>query len=204
MSIQHVDISDSDRHEAKGASTATAKTVCTANGDGTTSFNFVSYNDLSDTPSLGLVAVTSGTSTLSSQLPSAVDTELQVNFGPAVSTTDVDIASDGTITFNTAGTYLIKTDLNFSRVTSTGVAKLMYRFVLNGSQFGNSLGVSLDDNGSNQTLTNVICVEATAGTTLTVELVQMSSGIAVGGLYRTTATVSGWQDVPSAVVSVYR
>lgn len=52
MAIEHVNISDSERHEPKGASTATTDTVLHSDGDGTTTWKFVSYNDLSDKPTL--------------------------------------------------------------------------------------------------------------------------------------------------------
>lgn len=48
--IQHASIADADRHEPKGASTASANDVLTANGDGTTSFKSVNYGNVSGTP----------------------------------------------------------------------------------------------------------------------------------------------------------
>lgn len=61
MSIQHIDINDSDRHEAKGASTAVNKTVCMSNGDGTTSFHNVAYADVTGTPTLGTASASATT-----------------------------------------------------------------------------------------------------------------------------------------------
>lgn len=54
MSIQHSAIADADRHEPKGASTASNRQVLTAKGDGTTEFANTSYNDLTDVPAAAL------------------------------------------------------------------------------------------------------------------------------------------------------
>jgi len=48
--IQHSAIADDDRHEAKGASTASNNTYLKANGDGTTSFVTLTFAALASTP----------------------------------------------------------------------------------------------------------------------------------------------------------
>lgn len=50
MAIEHQNIADANRHEPKGASTATTDTVLHSDGDGTTTWKFVSYDDLTDKP----------------------------------------------------------------------------------------------------------------------------------------------------------
>ena len=57
MAIEHANIADSDRHENKGASTALDGQYCKANGDGTTSFEFISYDELTDKPTIPEVPV---------------------------------------------------------------------------------------------------------------------------------------------------
>lgn len=61
MSTQHSAIADGDRHEVKGASSATANTVCTSNGDGTTKFAVYDYSNLSGKPTLGTASSSSTT-----------------------------------------------------------------------------------------------------------------------------------------------
>lgn len=205
MSVQHVSIGDGDRHEAKGASSAALKTVCMSNGDGTTSFNLVSYNDLTDKPTPTVLSeIISGFSTATSQLPTTLDTPLEVSFGSGGSTTDVTIASSGDITFNTTGNYQVKVGLSFGRTALTGVANLMCRMLINGAQVGQSFGVSLDNNVSTTFVVNTFMVSATSGNVLSFEIVRASSGIDVGGLYKVSATTSGWNDVPSAIINIYK
>lgn len=47
---EHVDLPDAERHEPKGASTAVDNTVLKSNGDTTTSFGFVNYSEVQNTP----------------------------------------------------------------------------------------------------------------------------------------------------------
>lgn len=50
--IEHSAIADANRHEPKGASTAVNKTVPTSDGAGGTSFSFVDYLDVTNTPAV--------------------------------------------------------------------------------------------------------------------------------------------------------
>lgn len=206
MSIQHKDISDGDRHEVKGASTAVNKTVCMSNGDGTTSFSSVSYNDLTDIPVESfLYQDISGSSSASSQLPTATDTALQVTFGTGSSTSDTTLGSDGSITLNFIGPVYINTKLNFGRTSGTGVSVLMVRALLNGTQLGDTFSISLDDNASSiQYSRTFYLYSGTVGGVVTFEIIRDSSGINNGGLYKTAATASGWNDTPCASVEVYK
>ena len=111
MSIQHKDIDDSNIHEVKGASTASSKTVCMSNGDGTTSFNFVDYTNLSSLPVLGGTYILTSVSTATSQLPTALDTPLKVSYTATV-TPDVSVSSTGDITFNNPGNYQVSFRFN--------------------------------------------------------------------------------------------
>lgn len=57
--IQHSAISDADRHEPKGASSASTGQTIISNGDGTTSFGNYAYDDLTGAPTLGTAASSS-------------------------------------------------------------------------------------------------------------------------------------------------
>jgi len=50
MSIQHSAIADADRHEPKGASTATTGQTIVSNGDGTTKFGSLPYSSVTGGP----------------------------------------------------------------------------------------------------------------------------------------------------------
>lgn len=52
MAVQHLNIVDSQRHEPKGASTAGNNTVMHSDGDGTTTFKFVDYSNVENTPTI--------------------------------------------------------------------------------------------------------------------------------------------------------
>lgn len=53
--VQHSTIADADRHEAKGASSASSGTYCRANGDGTTTFQAIPYSEVTGTPDVSKV-----------------------------------------------------------------------------------------------------------------------------------------------------
>ena len=52
MTIEHINIADNQRHEPRGASTASTNSVIHSNGDGTTVFKSVDYNNLINTPTI--------------------------------------------------------------------------------------------------------------------------------------------------------
>jgi len=205
MSIQHQDILDANRHEPKGASTATANQVLKSNGDGTTSFGSYAYSDLSGKPtSTGYSKVILGSSTSSTQAPSAVDSAIKIEFGTAQSTTDVDLAVDGTITFNTAGYYAVDAVMKVGRVSSSGDAIVLVRPMYNGSQFRPSAHFKMSNNDYTQTHNEFLMFEATAGDTLYFELVRDSSGVNNGGLFSLSPSTSGWQTSPTAQVVIHK
>jgi hypothetical protein len=204
MSILHSAIADADRHEAKGASTAVNKTVCMSNGDGTTTFRQVTYSDLLGLPSGSGVALSNSSfSTLTSQLPTAVDTPLQVVYGAGSVTTNVTIDNLGNITFNVAGTYEVRFNASLSRVAGAGLSILMLRGLLNTTQVSNTFGATLDNNGDVLPISKKFTVTVSPGDIFKVQVATSSAGLNVGGLYKVTATTAGWTDIPSASVEVY-
>ena len=63
-------------------------------------------------------------STASSQEPTELDTALQIEFGIAQTTDDVEIAATGAITFKTAGKYIVSPFFQYGRGGSVGVSNL--------------------------------------------------------------------------------
>ena len=192
--MEHKDIPDAQRHEPKGASTATAGQVLKANGDGTTSFSTINVG--------GYQQVFSAYSTAATQNPSAVDTALQVEFGSAITAADASIATDGTVTFNTAGKFLVTLFLRFGRTAGAGTAILLNRLVFNGAQLLRSNAIAMTDATATIPFSATILLDVTAGNTLKAELARSSAGINNGGLVRTSSTVAGWNDSPSASIVV--
>lgn len=205
MATEHVLIPDAQRHEVKGASTATVGQAVVCNGTDSTQFAFIDYNTLTNKPTVrGYLLSLTGSSIASSQQPSATNTPYQIEFGSAQSTTDVNVSATGVITFVTAGQYLVVRTLRVARTALTGVANLFVRHLIGGIQSGNSSCVSMDNNLDTVTLTSTIIIDAAAGSTMTTEIVRDSSGVNVGGLFSATPAASGWSVAPSASISVYK
>ena len=201
--IQHSTIADADRHEPKGASTAIAKKVLMSNGDGSTTFNFVTYADLLVKPvAFGYEQVLFGSSTAASQQPSATNTALQVEFGAAQTTTDCDLSSAGLLTFNITGQYEVTLYFRFGRTSSAGEAILFNRININGSQLLNSNSISLTDSITTIPFSATIVINATAGDTFSTDIMRDSAGINNGGLFQTVPSAAGWNISPSATIVV--
>lgn len=141
------------------------------------------------------------------QLPSGLNSALQVSFGSAQGTSGdaVMIDANGTITFNQTGLYLVNGYGNIERQGSSGgVTVTLFRFLINGVQYGSTKGVELDSTGVMfpYELTIPITI-TTAGTTMTFEIMRDSSGVNNGGLY-THTNLGGWSNVPSAEVNIWQ
>lgn len=201
--VEHVNIADGQRHEVRGASTAVLNQALLSNGNGTTSFKFVSYTDLINVPApVGYQQVLSGFSNAASQQPSAVDTPLQIEFGPGTATASCTLASNGTLTFNQAGQYYITLFLRFGRTALAGTSILLSRFLINGVQGLNSNGVKLPDQDTVIPFSTSLVLTATAGMTFQLQIARDSGGNNSGGLFRLLPTALPWNLVPSATIVV--
>lgn len=201
--IQHKDIADADRHEVKGASTATIATIPISNGDGTTTFRKVNFADMGTKPvANGYLQVLAGSSTATSQQPAGTNTALQVEFGAAQSLTDVSLSAAGVLTINTAGWYLLDVLCRFSRTTSTGTAIMFHRVKRNGAQILNSNSITLTDTAQVIPFSTTLAIQGIPGDTYTFEIMRDSAGINNGGLSQTIPSAGGWNVSPSATVLV--
>jgi hypothetical protein len=203
MSIQHSAIADADRHEPKGASTATARQVILSNGDGTTKFDSVDWSDLTGKPSTPLsVAILSSASTAASQNPAASDTATDVVFGGAITAADASLDASGQVTFNTGGSFSVQASLNFGRDSGTNASILYVMAVKNGVAYGSPVELRLNQAVDRHTLNLNVFVAATAGDTFKFQFVTDSDGDGGGGLRQDTPTISGWPVVPCAKLTV--
>lgn len=201
--VEHVSIADEDRHEAKGASTAANNQVLHANGDGTTSFKFVDYANLVNIPiPRGYSQILTSASTAVSQLPSALDTPLKIEFGSGGATVDVTLDSAGKLTFNTDGDYQVTLFLRFGRTAGAGTSVLFNRFLVNGVQGLNSNSLKLPDGDTVVPFSTTLNFSATAGDFLELEIARDSAGINNGGLYRNVPTTLPWNISPTATMVV--
>lgn len=203
--IEHKLIVDADRHEPKGASSATAKQSLLSNGDGTTYFGFTNYNDLAGKPVIkGYKQILYGASSASSQNPSSTDTPLGIEFGTAQSLTDVSLASTGVLTFLTPGQYLVELSLRLSRPIGTGTVILYTRAMYNGAQILASSSTTLTDIAAVIPVTHTILVDAAANDTFLMQVMRDSTGLNSGGLKQDTPTAAGWNASPTANITVYK
>lgn len=201
--VEHVSIADADRHEVKHAATGVLNQALLSNGDGTTRFAFSSYNDLVNRPTfVGYQLVLSGFSTAATQNPSAVDTPIQIEFGAGSVTTNCTLASNGTLTFNVPGDYIITLFLRFGRTAGAGTSITLNRFLINGVQGLNSNAVKLPDQDSVIPFSTSLNLTATAGMTFQLQIMRDSAGNNNGGLTRILPTLAGWNLCPSATVVV--
>lgn len=198
MTIQHINIADADRHEAKGASTATEGQVLRANGNGTTSF-VIPSTLRNITMSNPITA-----SSLVDQGPSQVDDAYQVKFGDPAANTNVTIDVDGVATFLVEGLYDVKISLSFGRTGTTATSILLYRILINGSAYGPTKWVQIDESLDTTMINETFIRPFSVNDTITVEVVRDGDGENDGGLISFEPSEVDWTPVPSASITIKR
>ena len=140
------------------------------------------------------------------QAPTAVDTPLQLAFGSASGSASdpVTINAAGLVTFNIAGNYAVRVKLQCGRTGATGTSILLSRLLLNGAQLGSTAAVRLTQTDATTPTESRVVVNATAGQTLTVQIMRDSAGSNFGGVYPQVATVTAWGTAPSALLVISR
>lgn len=189
-----------------GANNITANSFIKVGG---TSAQFLKANGTVDSNTyltantLNIPQVLNGTSFVT-QAPSALDTPLVVSFGAAQSNVDVTLDAGGTIVFNTGGVYFINAFGSVERQGSSGgVAVLLFRVLLNGTQISATKGFHLDTPNLDIPYEVTIPFKAQAGDSLRFQIMRDSSGINQGGLYGHTV-LGGWPNVPSSQIQIWK
>lgn len=140
------------------------------------------------------------------QAPSALDTPLIVSFGAAQGTPQDDVMLDsaGKVIFNKAGLYMINGFGSVERQGSSGgVAILLFRARLNGTQVSVTKGFHLDTPNMDIPYEVTIPFQANAGDIFWFEIMRDSSGVNQGGLYGHTV-LGGWSNVPSSQIQIWK
>lgn len=141
-----------------------------------------------------------------SQEPSGLDAPLQITYGPAQGgpSDPVQVDALGNIQFNTADKYIINFRAHYGRAGSAGTSILMFRFLKNGVQQGQSFATKITDA---EILvpwdSSSFIFEAEIGDVLTSEIIRDSAGANAGGLF-SVASSAGWDDAPCSAVSIYK
>jgi hypothetical protein len=172
------------------------------NLDATKNYTISSIVSLANA-NLTAAQVLNGTS-FATQAPSALDTPLLVSFGAAQSNVDVSLDAGGTIVFNTGGVYFINAFGSVERQGSSGgVAILLFRVLLNGTQISATKGFHLDTPNLDIPYEVTIPFKAQAGDSLRFQIMRDSSGVNQGGLYGHTV-LGGWPNVPSSQIQIWK
>lgn len=153
----------------------------------------------------GITNVLSASDT-TDQTPGALNSALQVTFGPAQGTLADPVMVDaaGVIRFNETGQYLFNGYANFARGgLSGGTAVIAFRALFNGAQAGVTKVVDIKDADDIVPYDLTMPISATAGDTLTWEIMRDGIGSNYGGLY-TQALAGGWDPVPSVSINIYK
>lgn len=144
--------------------------------------------------------------TFFNQVPSGLNTPLQVEFGAAQGSGSdpVQLSGSGDITFNQAGLYLFNGYGNFERNGSSGgEAVLAFRSLINGVQVGDTKMVEIDKVGVAIPYEVTVPLNVSIGDVFTWEILRDSSGVDAGGLY-THNLSSSWSDVPSSSFAIWK
>lgn len=138
------------------------------------------------------------------QEPTVVDTPIQVEYGPAQSVTDVSMAVDGALTFNTKAKYQININAHYGRSGAAGVSELLFRLLLDGTPIGASLAAKISSADTLVPWSSTFIIEAEAGQVLISQLMRDSAGDNSGGIYSVIPSVVGWNDASCITMQVYR
>jgi hypothetical protein len=154
-----------------------------------------------------------GESAISTQEPSALDTAQYIQFG-VVQGTVLDpiqtIAQGGDteasiLRINTAGTYRIKTAIQYGRTGASGTSILNFRVTINGVQAGRSINQRLENANQTTLFTDEAWITVPAGIDIVYEVIRDSTGSNSGGLIAgVTSGSTGWNASPSCAVRVER
>jgi len=197
--IQHKDIPEAQLHETKGASTSTVGQILTSTG-GASDW----ADPVDQVASMTIERLLDASSTASTQLPSGLDTPLQIEFGAAQSNDYVSLSAGGALTINTAGLYRLKVNAEIGRTGGSGTSHIFLRALLNGAQAGRSVAYLVSNADDNKSFTDEAWLSLPADAVITYEIMRDSAGNNSGGLYAASATTLAWNDAPTAALRVER
>ena len=152
--------------------------------------------------------VLSATSVASAQQPAAVDTPLQIEFGPAQFTNSdpVKISALGAITFNQSGKYFIELSFQYGRNSGAGGdnVHIVTSFLYNAAYVAAISQGGLTDLDTQISFSSSSFMYPTAGDVMTFNILRDSSGQNSGGLLLFNPVLAGVPNVPTASIKIYR
>ena len=138
-----------------------------------------------------------------SQLPTALGTVLQVEFGALKTGTYLSLAANGAVTCNISGTYAFRLKLQKGRLGASGTSILLSRILVNGVQVGVSAAVRMASADPIYISESKVTLTLNAGDVLTLQIIRDSAGSDFGGLYAITSS-HGWNIAPTALLVASR
>lgn len=138
-----------------------------------------------------------------------ISNAIQVEFGAAQFTGSDPVMIDvnGSVTFNEAGLYRVKSVFQFGRSGASGTSEVLFRLLVNGVQLGRSVGVKLGNADVLQYIDIDNWFNVPAGTVLDTEIMRDLSGNNSGGIFQTLPANEGggtWDVVPCTIIRVER
>ena len=155
--------------------------------------NETSISDIQATLSNGCVTVLEAYSTDTTQNPTSTNNPLQINFGSTQIGTDVMLSTNGTVTFVTAGTYMILLEIQVGRIGGQGESLIYSRSLLNDVQYTKTHYFLLDDEDVTYPYNYTTTVTVEAGDTWKSQIYRDSTGNDSGGLVSNTPTLTDWE-----------
>ncbi len=183
---------------------------------GTKYVHGVNVDDLTDGPQgtsqkVAIIPITretiiSQSSVATSQEPTGLDSAMDIEFGPAIAVDAMSLSVTGLFTALETGTYFFDPVFHFGRTSSAGAANLFARALVNGVQAGNSARAKLDDGDTVLRGPGSLFLTMAIGDTLQFQLIRDSSdaGVNNGGLFAGDPVTAGWEDAPTASVTISR
>lgn len=156
-----------------------------------------------------------GSSALLSQEPTGLDTPLEVQFGAPFGTVSDPVSAEirggsgnteaSILKINQAGTYRIKTSIQFGRTGASGTSRLNFRALINGVQAGRSISEYMENANVLDLLVDEAWLALPAGLEITYELIRDSNGSNSGGIFAGEVSGStGWNASPGCSLRVER
>jgi hypothetical protein len=135
------------------------------------------------------------------QEPLALDTPIQISFGP---TQPPLLDAAGSFTAADNGQYEFSFTFQYGRAGSGGVSWLFFRLLKNGTQIGTTPFVKLENLNADFPAEFNNTLDLLVGDVISLELLRDSRGNNSGGLLTETPLLIGWNPSPSASLSVKR
>lgn len=151
-----------------------------------------------------------GQSTSLMQGPVALDTDYQIEFGPAQGgpSNPVQISAAGAVTINETSDYMFRLSLPISRTGTGGTAIIVFRALIDSGsgpeQFLHSVTTKIQNTNTEVSINPSLPSFLNAGDIVTFEIIRDSEGVNEGDLTGVDVTPISWANSPSASIVIQK